>query len=164
MFVFQGQLINFQWCFLLCFTSLIIGLKKFINTSLCRGHLDRLKSNVFLNLLFDPLRPSLTRYPDFYIYKALSNDKGEDFPGPLREGRPPSFQIFFQYRGESLSGYGRQQQVVNPFLRDPQPGSVWGREGKGSSFGSLSLFIPFSTSLFSFIFCLSQSVFYLLHC
>lgn len=117
MFVLQGQFINFKLCFILCFISLVIDHNKSINTSKCRGHLDQLKSNVFLTLLFDPLRPSLTRYPHFYIYKALSNDMGEDFPGPLREGRPPPFQIFFQYRGESLSGYGRQQQVVNPFFK-----------------------------------------------
>lgn len=43
-------------------------------------------------------RQSSTRYPDFYIYKVVSGGGGRKFP--------LLFRIFFQYRGESLSGPG----------------------------------------------------------
>lgn len=44
-------------------------------------------------------RQSSTQYPDFYIYKVLRNEPGSE----ERKSCPP-FRIFFQYRGESLSG------------------------------------------------------------
>lgn len=65
--------------------------------------------NIFFLRSF--LRKSLTWYPDFHIYKVLRN--GRASAGTVC--RPP-FRIFFQYRGESLSG-SRQQQVVNPFFK-----------------------------------------------
>lgn len=63
----------------------------------------------FFYSLFSPLTsPSFTRYPHFYIYKACR---------VLLELAPPSvIRIFFQYRGESLSGYCRATGCKSAFF------------------------------------------------
>lgn len=99
------SLFNFRIHFHLLVNFLIILFKNV--TKIWMPVIEKREISSFQSLF----RKSLTWYPDFYIYKVLRNGRG--LAGT--ECRPP-FRIFFQYRGESLSG-SRQQQVVNPFFK-----------------------------------------------
>lgn len=81
------------------------------------------------------------RYPEPFIFTRYW-ERSASVCRPI-----PSFRkIFFQYRGESLSGSRQQQQVVNPFFKGSATGSVWGREGKEKLLRE-NLFVFFALSL-----------------
>lgn len=84
-----------------------------------------LPNRVFL-ISSEPTSSSFSlRYPEPFIFTKYW-ERSASVCRPI-----PSFRrIFFQYRGESLSGSRQQQQVVNPFFKGSATGSVWGREGK----------------------------------